>query len=85
MMNVALAEQAALIYTSTFREYGVPILDGGSSYIVITFCPWCGQRLPSSLRDAWFEELDRLGIEPESELLPADLRSADWWQRRGIP
>ncbi|GAA4280288.1 DUF6980 family protein [Gaetbulibacter aestuarii] len=24
---------------------GIPIHDGGSSIIVITFCPWCGQGL----------------------------------------
>jgi hypothetical protein len=27
------------------RDYGLPIHDGGSSYIAIRFCPWCGSRL----------------------------------------
>ena len=26
--------------------YGLPVHDGGSSHIVIAFCPWCGVRLP---------------------------------------
>jgi hypothetical protein len=26
--------------------FALPIHDGGSSHIVIAFCPWCGQRLP---------------------------------------
>jgi hypothetical protein len=38
-----------------FREYGIPVHDGGSSHIQIGFCPWCGAKLPSSLREAWFE------------------------------
>jgi len=25
--------------------YGIPIHDGGSSFIQIKRCPWCGQRL----------------------------------------
>lgn len=24
---------------------GIPIHDGGSSYIVINYCPWCGRKL----------------------------------------
>lgn len=26
--------------------YGIPIHDGGTSVIVIKYCPWCGQQLP---------------------------------------
>lgn len=25
---------------------GIPVRDGGSSFIVIAFCPWCGKRVP---------------------------------------
>jgi hypothetical protein len=25
--------------------YGIPVHDGGTSAIHVTFCPWCGQRL----------------------------------------
>jgi hypothetical protein len=27
------------------KEYGIPIHDGGNSFIVIGFCPWCGTKL----------------------------------------
>jgi hypothetical protein len=37
----------------------------------IEYCPWCGARLPSSLRDEYFERLEQLGLEPE----PAAYRS----------
>jgi hypothetical protein len=26
--------------------FGLPVHDGGSSHVVIQFCPWCGTRLP---------------------------------------
>ena len=37
-------------YSPRFREYGLLIHDGGSSSMCIPFCPWCGSRLPASLR-----------------------------------
>jgi hypothetical protein len=27
------------------KDYGIPIHDGGSSFIEIEFCPWCGTKL----------------------------------------
>jgi len=27
------------------EEFGIPIHDGGSSFIKINFCPWCGQKI----------------------------------------
>jgi hypothetical protein len=30
------------VITRTNRGFGLPIHDGGSSYIEIWFCPWCG-------------------------------------------
>jgi hypothetical protein len=27
-------------------EFGLPVHDGGSSYIAIRHCPWCGAALP---------------------------------------
>jgi len=27
------------------NEYGMPVRDGGKSYIKIEYCPWCGIKL----------------------------------------
>jgi hypothetical protein len=35
-----------IIVRASDGSYGLPIHDGGSSYIEIRFCPWCGSRLP---------------------------------------
>lgn len=32
-------------YVEETGEYGIIIHDGGTSFSVIHFCPWCGKRL----------------------------------------
>jgi hypothetical protein len=71
-----------IVYTPKFREFGVRVLDGGTSTIELLYCPWCGQKLPSSLRDRWFEELDRLGFDPIAEDVPAEFRDSRWYLDR---
>ena len=79
-MRRFLAEgEVAVRYVNKFREFGVLILDGGSSLQEIRFCPWCGARLPLSLRDRWFDEIESLGFEPDSRNLPARFRTDQWW------
>jgi len=73
-------DDVGILYVAKFREYGLPVLDGGPSFIVIDFCPWCGRRLPASLRDKWFEEIERLGLEPDSPSLPARYATDEWWR-----
>jgi len=36
---------SVIVYIKHQKDYGIPIHDGGSSYIQITFCPWCGTKL----------------------------------------
>lgn len=35
-----------LIIRSDQHGVGLPVRDGGSSFVTIDFCPWCGTRLP---------------------------------------
>lgn len=42
-MRMMVEEENSIVFHN--GEYGVPIQDGGSSYLVIEFCPWCGKRL----------------------------------------
>jgi hypothetical protein len=74
--------EVAIVYVDHFREYGVRILDGGTSFQLMTFCPWCGCKLPPSVRDAWFEKLDELGLEPEDPAVPEEMKSDSWWRRQ---
>jgi hypothetical protein len=68
-----------------FREIGMRILDGGDSTISFAFCPWCGCALPTSLRDKWFEELERRNIDPDGTDVPPEFLSADWYNPDADP
>jgi hypothetical protein len=69
-------------YTPKFREVGVRVLDEGLSHILLAFCPWCGEKLPSSLRNEWFDELERRHIDPHGKDIPTDFRDERWYKAR---
>lgn len=80
-MESSIADDSTPInFDPVFREFSLPILDGGSSGMVIEFCPFCGAPLGPSLRDEWFDRLEELGLDPESPDVPAAMRSDQWWQ-----
>ena len=68
-----------------FNEYGIPIHDGENgkitSYIKIQYCPWCGKKLPDSLREKWFDELEKLGYDdPLNDDIPEKFKSDKWYR-----
>jgi hypothetical protein len=71
---------ALVVYNEVMNEYGLIIHDGTPSYLLIDRCPWCGTRLPDSVRDLWFDEIDALnlaeGMPPPSQFLTCA------WRRR---
>jgi len=36
---------SVIVTTSSSSGYGLPIRDGGTSFIEIRYCPWCGSDL----------------------------------------
>lgn len=71
-------------YTARFDEYGLLVHDGEAGYagsqIEIRFCPWCGATLPPSQRDAWFERLEALGVDPEDDETPVAFLDSSWYR-----
>ena len=68
-------------YIAKFREYGIKYLDGGSSFQEILFCPFCGSELEPSLRDEWFDELEKLDIDSDDEI-PEVFQTDKWWKEK---
>lgn len=68
-----------IVFIPKFREYGVRVLDGGSSYIQMKYCPWCRKKLPSSLRTKWFAEMNKLGLEPGDKKIPREYLDDKWY------
>src|SRR5262245_23519778 len=74
--------EVAITYNPRLREYGIRLLGSDHVLQIILFCPWCGSRLPDSLREAWFRRLRDLGLEPGDTQIPAELRTDEWWRTR---
>ena len=49
--NVFECPDIIIVYEEKFDEYGIIIHDGGTSYVQMDYCPWCGMKLPKSKRD----------------------------------
>ena len=76
--------ETAIHYSARFREYGIRILDGGDAYQLIDYCPWCGSRLPASLRNEWFDIADEIGLDASDPSTPEEMMSDAWWRQRGL-
>ena len=70
-------------YLPKYREYAL-VLGEGPVLQLISFCPWCGEQLPSSLRDQFFERLVAMNLDPEDSRVPLDFRSDAWWRLRSL-
>ena len=72
-----------IYYNQKFDEYGLIIHDGGNSCISISFCPFCGTKLPASKRDLWFDTLEAMGVEDPSEQdIPKEFTTSEWHKKR---
>jgi hypothetical protein len=75
-----------IYYSGRFDEYGIIIHDGGTSYNLIHFCPWCGTKLPPSKRNLWFEELELLGFDdPLEQDIPKEYVTDEWYKNKKKP
>jgi hypothetical protein len=71
-------------YLPKFDEYGLIVHGGGSSSIFINHCPWCGEKLPESKRDLWFERLEALGYDnPSEQDIPNEFLTDEWYKNNG--
>ena len=70
-----------ITYVEPYDEYGLVIHDGGTSFVLVAHCPWCGTKLPESKRDAWFERLESMGFDdPFEQAIPAEFRTGEWYE-----
>lgn len=81
----AIADGAVICYEPALREFTIPNADGVSAY-VLNHCPLTGRRLPTSLRDEWYDALEAAGAFPVDEAPPVDFlappayRADAWWR-----
>jgi hypothetical protein len=88
------AKDHAVIYDNIWRVYAINWIEEVENRdremsIDITFCPWCGTKLPVSLSDDWFDILeDEYDIEDPSDedrkCVPPEFQTDEWWRKRGL-
>jgi hypothetical protein len=79
--DLSACPDSLIAYDPIFNEYALRIHDGGTSGLMINFCPWCGASLPQSLRDRWFDELGSLGFDnPFAQEIPIQFKSDAWYR-----
>ena len=79
-MRQHITDTRLIHYIEVFDEYGIPYCEDNASIQVISYCPWCGRKLPDSRRDDWFGELEQLGYENPllRDDIPPAYQSAQW-------
>lgn len=78
-----------IYYSPKFREYVTHLLNSPAKQCYF-YCPWCGKKLPDSLRDEYFESLEKeYGIDDpfdkkQAKQVPEEFKSDEWWKKRGL-
>lgn len=55
----------------------------------IFYCPWCGNKFEDSLKEKWFEILEKeYGIsdpyDEDADKVPEEFKTDEWWKKRGL-
>jgi hypothetical protein len=86
-MHSALNDQySGIDYDSNFRRYYTNKSDAEPGR-VISFCPFCGEKLPKELSKECVSILDDLLGEWESwndPRIPEEFKTDEWWKKRGL-
>ena len=80
-----------LKYFSDIRDYAIPYKPRkGGGYQLISFCPWCGSKLPSSLDEKMVKILkneyryDFVNKSICDYKIPKEFKTDEWWKKRGL-
>jgi hypothetical protein len=80
-------ERVPLMYTDFIREFALVHIEAPTKTRII-YCPWCRDKLPDDLLEAWGGELEKVGIfDPfgdDRDEVPPEFWTAIWWLNRGL-
>ena len=79
-MAYNIEEAKSVTYNEVFDEYIISIPEDDISGILLSYCPWCGRKLPPSRREEWFSELEALGFDDPlfDGSIPISYRTCKW-------
>ena len=68
--SIKLYDKVGILCAPRFEEYDIVLHECAESLQRMVFCPWCGNRLPESLRDQWFQHLWQMGLDVDAVNIP---------------
>jgi hypothetical protein len=88
LRNELLNDGSLLDYSPKYREYGIRI-PKTTGYMLMDYCMFCGEKFPESVRDEWFDILEKeYGLERpasgDSKKVPKEFWTDEWWKKRGL-
>ena len=92
-LEVNLNRGQVITYDPTIRGYSVCVIKQKNAISPISYCPYCGKKLPSELEDTWVEVIrTEFGrdyfCESDGEWfennLPEEFKTDEWWKKRGL-
>lgn len=92
MLECLQDQRVQIKYNACFREYFIPLLYKAELVAkqCIDYCPWCGKSLPQSLRELYYETLEKeYDIDDPDDVsqrkrIPKEFTSDAWWKKRGL-
>jgi hypothetical protein len=66
-------------YSNIWNEYNIDINENIQQQIY--YCPWCGEKLPISQRERWFDNLESMGIDPMNGNIPEEFQDETWYNK----
>lgn len=76
-------------YQKRDRVFGIVI--NNNAIQKISYCPWCGKKLPKDLSDEFWDIIENeLRIETsitdleDNPLIPEEFKTDEWWKKRGL-
>jgi len=89
-IKIAFSDQRVSIgYQPKYREYFLDMRKEKSIVYLINNCPWCGKKLPKSLRKQWFSTLKKeCNIKDpwhkDESRVPEEFKTDEWWKKRNL-
>jgi hypothetical protein len=89
-MEFALTRQTAeggrglFVYDRKTRAYGVVINENPQNQFFLSYCPWCGVKLPTDLADEYFDAVRDPKTGKVLDQLPPEFHTDEWWKKRGL-
>ena len=82
-MEEAALEDKLICFRANIQEYGIPCIGCSDSYYRLSYCPWCGKKLPKSRRIKFLKILRKKGFEPfEDDDIPQEYKTSEWYEKK---